>query len=436
VLIKSAEFVRRRQQLMAMTGPDSMVLLTAAPVRIRNGDADYPYRQNSDFYYLTGLSEPEAVLVLIPGNPHGESLLFCRETDPKREIWDGPMAGLQGAVDQLGLDDAYPIGDIDDILPNLMEGRERIYYTIGSDPEFDQQVIAWVKQSAGGNSQGARSPEEFVAVDHILHDLRLFKSRDELRAMTRAAVIACRAHNRAMQLCRPGLKEYQIAAELHYVMQLEDAVASYQPIVGGGSNACILHYVLNRDRLEDGDLLLIDAGAEYDHYASDVSRTFPVNGQFSPPQRDLYQIVLQAQLDAIDQVRPGKAWSDPHRAAVTTITQGLLDLGILKGKADELVEVEACRPYYMHKTGHWLGMDVHDVGDYQVDGRARVLEAGMVTTVEPGIYIPADASEVPECYRGIGIRIEDDVVVTRDGHRVLSLDAPKAIDDIEQLMAG
>jgi Xaa-Pro aminopeptidase len=435
-MIKQKEFARRRKHLMEMTGAGSMILLAAAPVRIRNNDADYAYRQHSDFYYLTGLSEPEAVLVLIPGRPHGESLMFCREADPDREIWDGPMAGLRGAVADFGMDDAFPIGDIDDILPNLIEGRERLYYTIGSDKDFDQQVISWVNQVREQTKKGARPPEEFVALDHVLHDMRVFKTRDELKSMARAAKIACKAHTRAMQVCRPGLTEYQIAAELNYVMQLDNAVASYQPIVGGGNNACVLHYVLNQDCLNDGDLLLIDAGAEYDHYASDVSRTFPVNGKFSGPQRDLYDIVLQAQLDAIDQVKPGNAWSDPHRAAVATITRGLLDLGILKGKLDELVEVEACKPYFMHKTGHWLGMDVHDVGDYQVDGRARVLEAGMVTTVEPGLYIAPDAKAVQAHFRGIGIRIEDDVAVTRDGNRVLSCDAPKTVDEIEKLMAG
>jgi Xaa-Pro aminopeptidase len=435
-MIKQKEFARRRKQLMGMTGEGSMILLAAAPARIRNGDADYPFRQNSDFYYLTGLSEPKAVLVLIPGRPHGESLMFCRETDPDRETWDGPMAGLQGVVEEFGMDDAFPIDDIDDILPNLIEGRERLYYTIGSDQEFDHQVIAWVNQVRDQVKTGARPPEEFITLDHVLHDMRVFKGPDELNSMGRAAAIACKAHCKAMQVCRPGLKEYQIAAELMYVMQMENAVASYQPIVGGGSNACVLHYVLNRDPLRDGDLLLIDAGAEYDHYASDVSRTFPVNGRFSGPQRDLYEIVLQAQLDAIDEVRPGKAWSDPHHAAAATITRGLLDLGILKGSWEELVEVQACKPYYMHKTGHWLGMDVHDVGDYQVDGRARELEAGMVTTVEPGIYIAPGATEVQECYRGIGIRIEDDVAVTRDGNQVLSFEAPKTLDEIEQLMAG
>jgi Xaa-Pro aminopeptidase len=435
-MIKQQEFARRRKQLMGMTGAGSMILLAAAPVRIRNNDADYPYRQNSDFYYLTGLAEPDAVLVLIPGHPHGESLMFCREADPDREIWNGPMAGLQGAVKDFGMDDAFPIGDIDDILPNLIEGRERLYYTIGSDKEFDQQVISWVTRVREQSKKGARPSEEFISLDHVLHDMRVFKGRDELKSMTRAASIACKAHRRAMQVCRPGLTEYQLAAELNYVMQMDNAVASYQPIVGGGNNACVLHYVLNRDRLNDGDLLLIDAGAEYDHYASDVSRTFPVNGKFSGPQRDLYDIVLQAQLDAIDQVSPGNAWSDPHLAAVATITRGLLDLGILKGNLDEMVEVEACKPYFMHKTGHWLGMDVHDVGDYQVDGRARVLEAGMVTTVEPGIYISPEAKEVKDCFRGIGIRIEDDVAVTRNGNSVLSCDAPKTVDEIEQLMAG
>lgn len=434
-MVSKSEFSRRRKQLMRITGEGSVTIIPAAPVRIRNGDVDYPYRQDSDFYYLTGFAEPAAVLVLVPGREGGESVMFCRERDPARETWDGPMAGLEGVRELHGMDDAYPIADIDDILPNLIDGAERLYYTIGRDREFDQHVLSWVKLVKAQARHGARAPDEFISLEHHLHEMRLFKTRAEVSSMNRAAKIAAEAHLRAMRECAPGKMEYEIAATMMHAFLSNNAQPSYQPIVGGGVNACILHYVLNNAELRDGDLLLIDAGCEFDHYASDITRTFPVNGKFSPVQKDLYEVVLQGQLDAIEMVQPGNSWMCPHDAAVRTISQGLLDLGVLKGSVDQVLEEETYKQFYMHKTGHWLGMDVHDVGDYTVAGEPRELERGMTMTVEPGIYIGPNTPKVAKRWQGIGIRIEDDVVVTRDGHQVLSGKVPKTVAAIESLMA-
>jgi len=420
---------------MRTTGEGSVIIVPAAPPRSRNSDVEYPYRQSSDFHYLCGFPEPHAVLVLAPGRKVGESLLFCRVKDPDREIWDGAMVGLDGARSDFAMDDAFPIDDIDDILPNLIDGSDKLYYSIGEDRDFDQQVMGWVKQVRREARRGAHPPDEFITLDHTLHDMRMYKNRAELKSLKKAARIGAAAHCRAMRVCRPGLTEYQLAAELHYTFNRENTQPSYPPIVGGGANACVLHYITNQDTLRDGDLVLIDAGAEYDHYASDITRTFPVNGRFSDAQRALYEVVLAAQHDAIAAVRPGAAVSDSHDAAVRTITAGLVELGILTGDVDTLIENEDYKPYFMHKTGHWLGMDVHDVGDYQVDHQPRELERGMVLTVEPGVYVAPDAEGVADRWRGLGIRIEDDVAVTADGYQVLSTDVPKAIDDIEALMA-
>jgi Xaa-Pro aminopeptidase len=434
-MISTKEFARRRKQLMRMMGKDSIAIIPTAPEKIRNRDVEYPYRPDSDFYYLTGFGEPEAAAVLIPGRPHGEYLMFCRERDPKMETWVGRRAGTQGAVDEHGADDAFPIGDIDDILPGLLESRERVFYTMGSYPEFDRHVMDWVNRIRQGARSGARTPDEFITLEHLLHDMRLYKSRSEIRVMRNAAKVACRAHRRAMQLCRPGLHEYEIEAELLHEFRGANMQPAYPSIVGGGENGCVLHYTSNRSQLNDGDLLLIDAGAEYDCYASDITRTFPVSGRFKPAQKALYEVVLAAQAAAIGQVQPGNHWNDPHQAAVKVLTRGLVKLGILKGKPAELIRKEAYRRFYMHRTGHWLGMDVHDVGDYKVGSEWRVLEPGMVLTVEPGLYIPAGTRGVARKWWNIGIRIEDDVLVTRDGHEVLSEAVPKRVDEIEALMA-
>jgi Xaa-Pro aminopeptidase len=428
------DFSRRRRQLMRMIGKGGIAILPAAPTRIRNRDVEHPYRQDSDFLYLTGFPEPEAVAVLMPGRVHGEYTLFCRERDPERETWDGRRAGPEGAVRDFQADDAFPITDIDDILPGLLEHSERVYYTMGLNAEFDRRLLGWVNQLRAAAKTGVSTPAEFIALDHLLHDMRLFKSRSEVAAMRRAARIAAAAHVRAMRACRPGMMEYEIEAEFLHEFRRHDATTSYQPIVGGGANGCVLHYIENNDRLVEGELLLIDAGCEYDSYASDITRTFPVSGRFSPTQRALYDVVLEAQAAAIDKVRPGNHWNEPHDAAVRVLTRGLVRLGLLKGRVPTLIKNGDYRRFFMHRTGHWLGLDVHDVGDYKVGEEWRILEPGMVMTVEPGLYIAPGMRGVPKKWWGMGIRIEDDVLVTSGGADVLSADAPKDPDEIERLM--
>jgi Xaa-Pro aminopeptidase len=434
-MIEPKEYARRRRQLMRMAGPEAIVIVAAAPERVRNNDAHYPYRQDSDFHYLTGFGEPDAVLALVPGRKPAEAILFCRERDRERERWDGPRAGTDGAVDAFGMDDAFPIDDIDEILPGLIEGRARVYYHFGRDTDFDLKLIGWVNRVRALVRQGARSPHEFVALSHLLHDLRLYKSRGELRLMRKAARIAADAHVRAMRATRPGMNEHAVEAELLHAFHSAGAVPSYEPIVGGGANACVLHYRANNAELRDGDLLLIDAGAEFECYASDITRTFPVGGRYSPEQRALYDIVLDAQLAAIEEVRPGRSFDAYHEAAVRVITKGLCRLGLLAGSVEKNLREHGYRRFYMHKTGHWLGLDVHDVGDYRIDGDYRVLEPGMVVTVEPGLYIAPDQKGVPAKFRGIGIRIEDDVVVTAGAPEVISAAVPKDAAEIEALMA-
>ncbi|MCC7410646.1 MAG: Xaa-Pro aminopeptidase [Gammaproteobacteria bacterium] len=434
--MEKKEYARRRKRLMDIVNEGGIAIVPTAPVRIRNRDVEYPYRPDSDFYYLTGFPEPEAVAVLVPDRAQGEYILFCRERDPERELWDGPRAGLEGACELYGADDAFPFGDMDDIVPGLMENKERVYYTMGLDPDFDKRVLSWVNQVRHRVRSGITAPDEFVSLGHALHEMRLYKSKQEVKAMRRAASISCAAHRRAMSVSSPGLREYQLEAELQYAFMQGGARApAYQSIVGAGANGCVLHYTLNDAVMEDGDLVLIDAGAEYDGYASDITRTFPAGGRFSPAQRAVYEVVLEAQLAAIDKVRPGNHWNDPHEAAVRALTRGLVELGILKGRVSTLIKDEAYRRYYMHRTGHWLGMDVHDVGDYKVAGEWRLLEPGMVLTVEPGLYLAAGIKGLPKRYWNIGVRIEDDVLVTADGHEVLSAAAPKTVTDIEAVMA-
>lgn len=432
------EFQRRRLALMRMMEPNSIAILPAAPVSIRNRDVHYPYRPDSDFFYLTGFPEPEAVAALIPGREQAEYILFCREKDETKELWDGPVAGQKGAVEQYSAEDSFPIGDLDDILPRMLEQCQRVYYAMGCNFELDRQMSEWINRIRSKARTGIHGPVEFIALDHYLHELRLFKSRSELKAMRTAAAITARAHSRAMRKCRPGMKEYELEAEiLHECASGGARAQAYSPIVGGGTNACVLHYVENQNPLREGDLVLIDAGCEYDYYAADITRTFPIGGRFSAAQRELYELVLEAQKAAIKKITPGNHWDDPHQAAVRTLTKGLVGLKILKGTSrsvSKLIREEKYKPFYMHRTGHWLGMDVHDVGDYKVDGEWRLLEPGMCMTVEPGLYIAPDAKGVAKRWRGIGIRIEDDVTVTRDGCEILSADVPKAVDDIEALM--
>jgi Xaa-Pro aminopeptidase len=424
---------RRREVMQEMGG--GVAILPTAPTRSRNRDVNFPFRPDSDFYYLTQFPEPDAVAVLVPGRAHGEYLLFCREKDPEKEIWDGRRAGLEGAREIYGADDAFPIDNIDEILPGLLENCDKVFYSMGRDQEFDNRLMGWVNEIRAKARAGVKAPGEFVDLNHILHEMRLYKRPEEIRLMKRAAKVSTRAHRRAMQACRPGMMEYELEAELLYEFTRAGSLApAYPPIIGGGRNSCILHYTQNDTELKNGDVVLIDAGAEIGCYAADITRTFPVNGKFSGEQRAVYEVVLAAQLAAIEQAKPGKQWNHPHESAVRVLTEGLVELGVLKGDVDELVREERYKRFFMHRTGHWLGMDVHDVGDYKVDDVWRLLEAGIVMTVEPGIYIAANTEGVDPRWWNIGVRIEDDVLITRDGNDVLSRDAPKQIDEIEALM--
>lgn len=428
---------RRRQRLMRLMGKGSVAVLPTALVRIRNRDAEYPFRHDSDFYYLTGFGEPEAVMVLAPGRPEGEFILFCRERDPDMELWNGRRAGLEGARERYGADQAFPVSAFAKLLPDLLANRERLFHTLGKEPVFDECVTGALQSVRRRSRTGVRAPTTIMSLEHLVHEMRLFKDPHERSLMRRAAEISAAAHRRAMMVCRPGMPEYRLEAELLHEFVAQGArYPAYNSIVGGGANACILHYTENSDPLRDGDLVLIDAGAEYEGYAADITRTFPVNGRFSEPQRQLYELVLDAQRAAIAKAVPGNRWNDPHDAAVRVLTRGLVRLGLLKGDVRELIRRGAYRKFYMHRTGHWLGMDVHDVGEYQVSGRWRTLEPGMVLTIEPGLYVSGGTSGVAKRWWDIGIRIEDDVLITRSGNEVLTAGVPKEVDEIEALMAS
>jgi Xaa-Pro aminopeptidase len=374
--------------------------------------------------------------VLAPGRKGGEFLMFCRERDAAQEMWDGDRAGLDGAVSHFKADDAFPIEDMEDILPNLLENRSKVYCNLGRYPDFDKELLNWVNDTRTRKRSGITVPGELVDLGYFLHESRLIKRAPELKIMRKAAAISAEAHRRAMAQCKPGLFEYEIEAELEYAFRKGGAqYPAYPSIVAAGANACVLHYIQNSDRLRKGDLLLIDAGAEIDCYCADITRTFPVSGKFSGRQRAIYDIVLEAQLAAIDRVKPGADFNAPHEAAVRTIAAGLKDLKLLKGSLDSIIERGNYRKFFVHRTSHWLGMDVHDVGEYRVNGEWRMLEPGMVLTIEPGIYIPAKRG-YPKEWHGIGIRIEDDVLVTRNAPEVLTDEAPKAPDAIEALMAS
>ncbi|MCW4454617.1 aminopeptidase P N-terminal domain-containing protein [Flavobacterium sp. MXW15] len=434
--ISAAEYGHRRRQLMEAAGDDAILVLPAAPERVRSLDTHYPYRQDSDFWYLSGFPEPEAVLVLVPGRRHGEAILFCRERDPEREAWDGPRVGQEGAVARYGMDDAYPIEDLDDILPGLLEGRSRVYYHFGRDADFDLKLIGWVNRVRSQVRHGAQPPHEFLELGHLLHEQRLFKSAAEIALMQRAADISVQAHRAAMRATRPGIHEYGLQAELEREFRASDAWPAYGSIVGAGANGCVLHYRDNNAQARDGELVLIDAGAEYRGYASDITRTFPVNGRFSKEQRALHDLVGAAQAAALAQARPGVPYEAGHLAAVETLTEGLLRLGLLKGTLEHNLVEGHYQRFYRHKTGHWLGLDVHDVGDYRLAGDSRLLEPGMVFTIEPGLYVAPDERTVEPRWRGIGIRTEDDVLITGEGHRVLTGALERSADEIEAFMAA
>ncbi len=433
VMTEASRYAARRARLADWLG-DGVAVIATAPEAARNRDTHYPYRFDSYFYHLTGFTEPEAVLV-VTGGAAPQSILFCRDKDETREIWDGFRYGPAAAQGEFGFDAAYSVSELDARLPELLGNRARLAYALGHDPAWDARMMGWLNAVRAKARQGVTAPGEMLDVRALLDELRLHKDAGEIDTMRRSAQIATEAHRRAMRATRPGRHEYEIEAEILHAFYAAGAQApAYQSIVAGGANACVLHYVTNRDALRDGDLLLIDAGCELDGYASDITRTFPVNGRFSAAQKDAYEVVLAAQAAAIAAVKPGATWIAPHDAAVRVLTQGMIDLGLLKGEVDGLIESNAFSRFYMHRTGHWLGLDVHDAGEYKQQGDWRALAPGMTLTVEPGLYIrPAD--DVPAAFHNIGIRIEDDVAVTATGCEVLTA-PPKTVDEIETWMRG
>lgn len=436
--LTQADFQARRDRLAEQMGPRSIAIIATNQVYMRNRDADYKFRADSSFFYLTGFAEPEAVAVIETFDDLEEGYsysLFCRERDRDMEIWNGYRAGVDGAIDDFDADEAYAIELLDEEIIEKLLDKDRLYYRVGQNAAFDARVAKWLATANGESRRGTHAPDQMLQLDAVLDEMRLHKDAQEIALMQIASDISAKAHTRAMQKVKPGMMEYQLEAELNYVFGQHGCVPSYNSIVGGGENACILHYVENNQVLKDGDLVLIDAACEYELYASDITRTFPVNGQFSPEQKALYNIVLDAQVAAIDAVRVGNCYKDPHHVAVDILVQGLLDLGIMQGDKEKIIAQESYRQFYMHGTGHWLGMDVHDVGRYKVNDEWRNYEEGMVVTVEPGLYIAPDDQSVDEKWRGIGIRIEDDVVVTANGPLVLTQAVVKTVEDIEALMA-
>jgi Xaa-Pro aminopeptidase len=430
------EYAARRASLMRAIGPDGVAIIPSARELIRNRDVHYKFRQDSDFWYLTGFNEPDSVAVLAPGRKEGAFLLFVRERNKEREIWDGRRAGPEGAVADYGADQAFIASQLEAMLPSLLSGRGKVHYTLGEHADWDTRITACVREIREISRRGPAAPTEFVALDTTLHELRLIKSGAELALLRRACEVSARAHVRAMRATRPGGWEWQVAAEIHHEFEQNAMEPGYGSIVGGGDNACILHYKENEMQLRDGDLLLIDAGGEYRGYTADITRTFPVSGKYSGAQKEVYEVVLAAQLAAIEELRPGNSSARPHEVATRVLTEGLVALGLLQGDPQELIDSGRHRQFYMHGTGHWLGMDVHDVGRYKLDGQPRPFAEGMVMTVEPGLYIAPDTTGVDPRFLGIGIRIEDDVLVGEQGPEVLTGAAPKQIAAVEALMVG
>jgi Xaa-Pro aminopeptidase len=427
---------RERRRFLASQMQKGVAIISTAPERVRNRDAHYPYRFDSYFYYLTGFGEPEAVLVIVAGvdKDASKSILFCREKNIEYEIWNGFRYGPEAAREAFEFDETYPIAKLDEMLPGLLADQPAVFCALGDDTGWDSRVIGWVNSVRQQSRSGTAAPAEIRDIRLLLDEMRLFKSAEELQVMRRAAEISGGAHRRAMQNTRPGMSEYEVEAELLHEFRRHGAQApAYTSIVAGGANACVLHYVENNASLKAGELLLIDAGCELDGYAADITRTFPVDGKFNPAQRDLYELVLSAQAAAINAVRPANTWEAPHNAALQVLVHGFIDLGLCHGSIDEVIQSEDYKRFYMHRTGHWLGLDVHDVGEYKHKGEWRPLQPGMTLTVEPGCYVrPAD--NVPPHFWNIGIRIEDDVVVTEAGCEVLTVAAPKTVAEIEELM--
>ncbi len=432
---KSALESRRTRFLEALGS--GVAVLAAAPTRVRSNDSDYKYRPDSDLFYLTGFAEPEAVAVFAPNHPEHRFVLFVRPRDPERETWDGRRAGIDGAIARYGADVAFDIKDLDERLPEYLDGCPTLHYQMGRDEAFDRRILGHLNSYRTSRRNKPEGPKSIVEPGEILHEMRLIKSDEDVELMRRAASISCEAHRAAMAACRPGMHEFELEALVEYTFRRNGALGpSYTSIVGSGPNATILHYIENNRRIEDGDLVLIDAGAEFAYFAADITRTWPANGTFSPEQRAIYELVLEAQVEAVEATRPGARMQDVHDGVVRTLTTGLVRLGLLDGPVDKLIEDGAFRAFYMHKTGHYLGLDVHDVGKYRDGEEWRPLAPGMVVTVEPGLYIAEDCPDVEPRWRGIGVRIEDDVLITASGNEVLSAGAPKAVAEIEQLVGS
>ena len=432
--LNGTSFLARRKRVMEAIAPGATAILPSAPVAIRSGDVEFIYRQDSDFYYVTGFAEPESVALLSPGHPDGEFVMFVRPRDKERETWTGRRAGIEGAIVEYGADKAYVIDELEKILPRYLEKSDRVHYPLGLNEKMDERILKLVRWAQTMRPRIGMGPSSIIDPREIIHEARLKKEPAELEAMRRAMAISAEAHKRAMTKARGGTMEWQIEAEVDYTFRSNGATGpSYPSIIASGPNAATLHYINNDRQMRTGELLLIDAGAEYDFYAADITRTSPIGARFTPLQRSLYEVVLEAQRQAIEVIKPGAHFDDPHETALRVLVDGMRQLGILHGSAAEIMETGAYRRYYMHRTSHWLGMDVHDVGLYRVGGASRVLEPGMVLTVEPGLYIDPDDDDVPESFRGIGIRIEDDVLVTEDGCEVMTAATPKSIADVEAL---
>ncbi|MDB3880994.1 Xaa-Pro aminopeptidase [Gammaproteobacteria bacterium] len=430
-------FSERRDLLADKVLEDSAIIVSAASVKSRISDTEYSYRQDSNFYYLSGYEEPESLILIRPNQDKERFVIFCRDRDPLREQWDGFRTGQEGVIQDYGADAAYSINSIDEIMPKLLEGAKNIYFSMSAPCGVDAKISSWVEDIRKNTRSGAEPPQNLLSLDSILHEMRLIKESDEMDLMKKAANITTEAHIRAMQSVRPGMYEYQLEAEYLYAFNKNGARSpAYNSIVGGGNNSCILHYVENNAELKDGDLVLVDAGCEYQYYASDVTRTFPVNGKFSPEQREIYSIVLEAHKQSMEQAKPGNKWNLMHEKSVEVIVEGLLSIGLLQGSRDEIIDKGEYSKFYMHRIGHWLGMDVHDVGSYKQDGDWRPLEEGMVMTVEPGIYILDSMEGVDDKWKGIGVRIEDDIAITESGFEILTPDVPRTIEEVEQTVQG
>mgnify|MGYP001502502103 FL=1 len=430
------EFEKRRRKLAKLIGKDGIAVIPTASTRVRSRDTDYPYRPDSDFYYFTGFSEPNAVMILAPGREDGSFILCLREKNPLTEIWDGHMEGLSGVKKNYEADQSFDIEDLETILSSLFLGRQKVFFTLGQDEVLDKILMKSFNAVRAGQRRGGVVPSEIQALEPLVHEMRLIKSKYEISLMKKSAKISVDAHKRIFENCKPGVFEYQIEADIIHEFGKHGAVPAYTSIVASGQNACTLHYISNRDKMKSGQLLLTDAGCENEMYAADITRTIPVSGEYSKEQKEIYELVLEVQKNAINSIKPGQTFEGLQSDAIKGLTKGLKKLGLLKGRVDQLIKSEAYKDFYMHGIGHWLGMDVHDVGSYMDQkGKSRKFENGMVLTIEPGIYISKKNKNVPTEYRGIGIRIEDDVLVTKSGCDVLTKALPKEIGEIESIMA-